>query len=542
MEYVKGVPITDYCDDKRLTLPERLELFRQVCAGVQHAHHKGIIHRDLKPANILVTQVEGHAVPKIIDFGLARATDHRLVEATLFTERGQIIGTPEYMSPEQTLHGNRDIDTRTDVYSLGVVLYELLAGELPFPPDELRRGGLLEIQRQIREIDPPRPSTRIGKSPQRTGWVGSLRGDLDWIVMRALEKDPNRRYQTALALADDLARHLRNEPVEARPPTMTYRVAKFVRKHRGAVAAAAAVLTTAVVGAAVSLWLLLETQHARRRAERAVEESNLQLARTQMNAIDQAAYWTSQSVDRALAPTLDEVMRHEIDGRPVLGGLPAPLRDPWGQEYRLDPDGIAGDWVVRSCGPNRIAGDADDLAVHDRLFAAATERRLAALCEARAGRLLDRAQEMLMIRRKLEGIDVVADPWGNDLLVDGTLDEIFARSAGPDGVRGNADDLTFSRRLAAMTVDPADVQSYVGRSNRIYTAVRLQHAEPMTLVNALRPYFATASPKDAVSIGSDGGRTLLLLGPPERVAAVLEQIRVIDRPVGGAEQGSPSKR
>jgi non-specific serine/threonine protein kinase/serine/threonine-protein kinase len=244
MEYVKGEPITVYCDRHQLSTKERLGLFTQVCEGVQHAHQKGIIHRDLKPSNVLVTIQDDRPVPKIIDFGVAKATARQLTERSLFTELGILIGTPEYMSPEQAEMGVLDIDTRTDIYALGVLLYELLTGVLPFDSRELRQAGLSEIQRIIREKDPSRPSTRISRDgpgsteaaknrhtePRRL--VSELRGDLDWITMRALEKDRTRRYQTANALAMDVRRHLNDEPAAAGPPSASYRAIKFMRRHR----------------------------------------------------------------------------------------------------------------------------------------------------------------------------------------------------------------------------------------------------------------------------------------------------------------------
>ncbi len=252
MEYVRGVPLTEYCDAQRLSTQERLTLFMQVCDGVQHAHQKGIIHRDIKPSNILVAVEDGRPVPKIIDFGVAKATSQRLTERTLFTELGQWIGTPEYMSPEQAELTGLDVDTRTDVYSLGVVLYELLAGAQPFDPKELRTAGFDEMRRRIREEEPPRPSTRVsslGDASQtaaerrRTdihGLTRTLRGDLDWIVMKALEKDRTRRYGSPSELAADVERYLRDEPVEASPPSTCYRIRKFVasppgRRRRGSV-------------------------------------------------------------------------------------------------------------------------------------------------------------------------------------------------------------------------------------------------------------------------------------------------------------------
>jgi non-specific serine/threonine protein kinase/serine/threonine-protein kinase len=228
MEYVRGESITAYCDKQKLPLRERIDLFLQVCDGVQHAHQKGIIHRDLKPSNILVAVQDDRAVPKIIDFGVAKATTLQLTDHTLQTEYGALVGTPEYMSPEQAEMTGLDIDTRTDVYALGVVLYELLTGALPFDSKTLRAKPLDEIRRTIREVDPPRPSTRVTTtSPMkntdddravRAASASELRGDLDWITMRALEKDRTRRYGSASDFAADLRRHLNYLPVLASPP------------------------------------------------------------------------------------------------------------------------------------------------------------------------------------------------------------------------------------------------------------------------------------------------------------------------------------
>lgn len=258
MELVKGIPLNQYCERNRLPLAERLRLMRAVCAAVQHAHQKGIVHRDLKPANVLVADDGGVPQVKVIDFGLAKATGRRLVEATLFTEVGQIVGTPEYMAPEQADPSNADVDTRADIYSLGVMLYEVLVGVPPFTPADLRRAGLLEMQRMLREVDPPKPSTKLttaaGVSAQvaaaRCMSVGALvkalRSDLDWVVMKAIDKNRNQRYETASALSADLQRFLDHEPLLAGPPGAIYRLRKLLRRHRIGWSSLAALLVLVV--------------------------------------------------------------------------------------------------------------------------------------------------------------------------------------------------------------------------------------------------------------------------------------------------------
>jgi tetratricopeptide (TPR) repeat protein len=254
MEYVPGVPITEYCDQHRLTIKERLELFIHVCEGVLHAHQKAIIHRDLKPSNILVIEADAKPVPKIIDFGLAKATAGNLTEHSMFTELGVMVGTPAYMSPEQAGSQDGNIDTRTDVYSLGVILFELLVGTLPFASQDLRKSGVEAMLRKIRETESPLPSVKLSSLGQESGELASrrkeepatlvrhLRGDLDWITIKAMEKDRTRRYASPAELAADIRRHLEDQPVLAGPPSAGYRARKFVRRHRVGVAVAVAAL------------------------------------------------------------------------------------------------------------------------------------------------------------------------------------------------------------------------------------------------------------------------------------------------------------
>jgi serine/threonine protein kinase len=280
MELVRGIPITDYCDRERLSIPERLELFVQVCRAVQHSHQKGIIHRDLKPSNILVTLHDGVPVPKVIDFGIAKATGQGLTERTIYTEFAQLVGTPLYMSPEQAELSGLDIDTRSDIYSLGVLLYELLTGTTPFDPATLKRAALDEMRRILREEEPPNPSTRLSSLGTARATVSAnrqadarqldhaVRGELDWIVMKALEKDRRRRYETANDFAADIMRHLTDQPVEACPPSAWYRFGKLARRNRVALVTSAVVATALVLGTAVSTGEAIRATGAERAALR----------------------------------------------------------------------------------------------------------------------------------------------------------------------------------------------------------------------------------------------------------------------------------
>ena len=325
MELVKGIRITEYCDQNHLSTKERLGLFTQVCQSIQHAHQKGIIHRDIKPSNLLVTLHDGVPVPKVIDFGIAKATEQPLTEKTVFTAVGQFMGTPAYMSPEQAELSGLDIDTRSDIYALGVLLYELLTGRTPFDAKELLQAGLDEMRRRIREEEPVRPSTRLSTmanadltevAQRRQAEPGKLsrfvRGDLDWIVMKCLEKDRRRRYETANGVAMDVLRHLNNEPVVARPPSASYRFQKLVRRNKMAVAAVSGVAAALCLGLGLSTCLWLAERQAHRLAV---------LAEIKSQAKEKEA--------RAAEALMADVLKRFVDGQITRTTIPPERREIW---------------------------------------------------------------------------------------------------------------------------------------------------------------------------------------------------------------------
>lgn len=327
MELVEGTPITHFCDQYKLTLRERLELFVPICNAIQHAHQKGLIHRDIKPSNILVAMYDGKAVPKVIDFGVAKATVTNLLDQSQPTALGMVLGTPEYMSPEQTNMNNQDIDTRCDVYSLGIVLYELLAGSPPFRRSELEKVGLLEVFRMICEVDPPLPSKKLSTAKTRANIAAVrriepdtlariLRSDMDWVVMKAIEKNRERRYSSASALGADIGRFLANEPVVARPPSRFYLLQKFAWRNRGTVAAAILIAAAVMGGAAFSVWFGIQARLAEQRAS----ESEIAMRVKEQDARENLAL-AMEAVDRFCDRVASDPRLTQNDLRPLQQSL-----------------------------------------------------------------------------------------------------------------------------------------------------------------------------------------------------------------------------
>jgi serine/threonine protein kinase len=334
MELVKGEPITKYCDSVHLPIRDRLALFEQVCAAIQHAHQKGIIHRDIKPSNVLVCMQDGQPVPKVIDFGVAKALHQKLAERTMYTEIGQIVGTLEYMSPEQAELSAMDIDTRADVYALGVLLYELLAGSTPLDRTRLRSAAYAEMLRIIKEEEPPRPGTRLTESKESLASLAAqrrteparlprlLKGELDWVVMKALEKDRTRRYETASGLARDIQRYLADEVVEARPPSTGYRLRKFARKNRAALTTAAAIGLLLVLGAAVSTMQAVRARRAEQAAMAAfIEQRHAQELEAEQRRLAEANEQRARDAAAAETKAKETAQAREAETKAALDFL-----------------------------------------------------------------------------------------------------------------------------------------------------------------------------------------------------------------------------
>ena len=396
MELVKGIPITRFCDERRLTLRERLELAIPVCQAVQHAHQKGIIHRDLKPSNVLIALYDGKPVPKIIDFGVAKATGPRLTDQTLYTEFGAVVGTLEYMSPEQAELNQLDIDTRSDIYSLGVLLYELLTGSTPLEHKRLKAGGVSRDLRVIREEESPRPSMRLSTTEELPSIAacrhveprklsGLVRGELDWIVMKALEKDRNRRYETANGLAADLRRYLNDEAVHAAPPTAAYRLSKFARKYRAALCDGVRLRRRSGDGLVRQLWQAVRANRPGRRPSRAyaAETTQRREAQNQRDRAIKAEEDATANLARARA-AVDDYLTTISESRLLKSPLPGlqPLRKEllttalkYYEEFvgqNQDDPGLRADLaaaqlrVGRDHGPDRLEGGGPER-ISDRL-------------------------------------------------------------------------------------------------------------------------------------------------------------------------------
>jgi len=412
MELVKGVPITRYCDQKHLTPIERIQLFLPICQAVQHAHQKGVIHRDLKPSNVLVAEYDGRPIPKIIDFGVAKAISQKLTERTMFTQYGQIVGTLDYMSPEQASFNQLDVDTRTDIYSLGVLLYELLAGDTPFDRKRLRAAAFEELLRIIRQEEPPRPSLRLsshadlpgiaanrGTDPRRLSLF--VRGDLDWIVMKAMDKERNRRYPTATGLAEDICRYLQHEPVQARPPSASYRFWKFARRNRVALGAAATVVGALFVGLSGTSWALVAERQAAA-AEVVAVNANAQADR------ESSRVTTNSRVQLYQSETLvqfEEMMRASMNQVTAQMQRDPGLNSPESQLARQALFEIVTDFWDKA-----IAYDVDQNdgpGSRNRRF-----RLLRALCLARAGDLQQAFTDARVLRKDPGDVD----PHAEDLI------------------------------------------------------------------------------------------------------------------------------
>ena len=326
MELVRGVPITKYCDERRLTPRQRLELFVPVCQAIQHAHQKGIIHRDIKPSNVLVTMCDDKPVPKVIDFGVAKAVGQQLTDQTLHTGFDAVVGTFEYMSPEQAGFNKLDIDTRSDIYSLGVLLYELLAGSPPFSRKDLEKAGMFEMLRVIREQEPSRPSTKLstavglpnlavsrGMEPKRL--TALVRGEIDWIVMKGLEKDRNRRYETATSFAADVQRYLNDETVQACPPSRFYQLRKFTRRNGRLLATAGLLAVILVAAAVVSTWQAAKARDAQHQAE---GDRNLAETAQREAAAAEKRATTEAAIAKAVNDFLQGDLLGQVDSVPQL--------------------------------------------------------------------------------------------------------------------------------------------------------------------------------------------------------------------------------
>jgi serine/threonine protein kinase len=532
MELVRGPRLTDYCDQRRLPTVARLRLFIAVCHAIQHAHQKGIIHRDLKPSNILVAETDAGPQPKVIDFGIAKATTGRLTEHTLHTAFGAFIGTPSYMSPEQADPGGLDLDTRTDLYSLGVLLYELLTGRTPLDFTTLRGSGPEAVRRVLRERTPVKPSTRLrqldageqttvarARAAEGPRLVHQLRGDLDWIVMKALEKDRARRYDSAAAFARDLERHLERRPVHARPPSPAYVARRFVQRHRGPVAAAAAVLLSLVAGLAVALALFFREKDARAQADTAAAKS-AQVARflTDMLA----------AVGPAKAQGRDTTMLREI-----LDATAARL----GTELRGQPEVEA---ELRTVLGNTY-GDLGELAASEAMLREALRLRRASLPPGDprlAGALLAHAGA-LDLRDDLAGAraalrEVIALRRDTDPASLGEALEFLAwldyREGDLEAAERNAREALALLRAQGASARGRLAAALSTLGSTLHKTARLREAEALHREElALRRALHGASSLDAVTAANNLAQTLVSLGKLDEATRLADEALALER-------------
>ncbi len=528
MELVKGVPITEYCDAVHLTPKERLELFIPVCAAVQHAHQKGIIHRDIKPSNVLVAMQDGKPVPKVIDFGIAKATEQKLTERSLFTQHGAVVGTLEYMSPEQAEMSAMGVDTRTDVYALGVLLYELLTGTTPLGRERLRDAGYAEILRRIKDEEPPKPSTRLSESRESLSSVAAqrrmeparltklVRGDLDWIVMKSIEKDRVRRYETANGFARDIQRYLDGDAVEACPPSARYKLGKFARKYRAALATAGAFAFLLVTATAISVGLALLADRERGRAVRAETAAKVQQGRAQERekvAID--------AVKRFRDAIANEP---ELRNAPALDGLRKRLLKEPLSFFRTLRDRLQADRDTRPESLERMAqasfelggttseiGDKEDalaayreaLAIRQRLVDAdpTVTASLAGLprCYNRLGRALDETgkpaeavgayETALSILKKLAEADPSVTEYRSQLAANYSNLAVVLGMTGKraEALEADKSALTIRTKLAADNPDVAQFQHELASS---HNNIGVMLAKDSNVIPALQSYKA----------------------------------------------------
>jgi tetratricopeptide (TPR) repeat protein len=545
MELVRDIPITDYCDRERLAIRERLELFVQVCRAVQHAHQKGIIHRDLKPSNILVTVIDGAAVPKIIDFGVAKATGASLTDRTIDTAFHQFVGTPLYMSPEQADLSGMDVDTRSDIYSLGVLLYELLTGTTPFDQDTLRTAAFEEMRRIIREQEPPKPSTRISTlgatsstlstNRQTDPWRlrKSLRGELDWIVMKCLEKDRNRRYETANALVADLRRHLNHEPVEAGLPSASYRVRKFARRNSVALTAGTLVGVALFTGMALSTWQAVRATRAERESGRQSERARKAAEAVRDREVDlrhQAEDFANQSRLRQVRLNVEQGKRLMNDGD-LAGSLPYFIealhldsQDP----ARVEDHRLRLGMLLAQCPkPARIWFH--DQPIHGARFH--PDGRAVAVAASNGTITVRHVDTGELIGPPLKHAGRVSDlgfsPDGLRLII---------ASGNPDGPEGEArvwEVATGRPATPPMRHTACVTNAFFGLDGRLVVtlseAIRLWDAATGTLV---RPPLRFSQPPGIASFSPDGRRLLVACGPGAPLSLQPNFVQVLDVATG----------